>query len=1087
MKRELPTQYDPNAVEAAVYDRWLSKGAFHASPDERDERYVIMMPLPNVTGALHMGHAMDNVMQDLLTRWHRMRGENALWMAGTDHAGIATQAVVEKRLLELEGRTRNDVGREALVARIHEWKDQYQARIVSQQQAMGCSCDWDRQRFTLDEVCVLAVRRTFFELFRDGLIYRGTRLVNQDCHLGTAVSDDEVYHEKVAGHFWHLRYDVIDPQPGEPDHVIVATTRPETMLGDTAVACHPDPGGRLDQLIAEARERVDASSDKERSAAEAELQALEERRASHLEPLDRLAAMARDGRRVMLPLQERPIPLITDEWAKPELGSGCVKITPAHDPNDYEVWKRHEDEIGIVNLLEPDGTYNQLAGEYAGLDRFEVRRRVVADLEAAGLLPRIEGREIEVGHSDRSKTPIEPYVSMQWFVRMGDLPGGVTFGRGTDKEFQGPGLAQAAMDAVGGEWRSKTGRSVVFHPDGERYSKTYLEWLREKRDWCISRQLWWGHRIPIWHGSFASTEIAEKLAACTELAGRDDIFVRVSRDDGQSWPADAGIEWTDCADNLAVQVCLLGEDAESAAVEKLAALGLEQDPDVLDTWFSSGLWPHSTLGWPDPAKAPVLDGQSPLSADGEHPSCLDYYYPGSCLVTGRDIITLWVARMVLMGLYNLGDVPFTDVFIHATILDGRGVRMSKSKGNGIDPVDIIERYGADAMRYVICEMQTGVQDVRLPVHAISPFTGKTIDLAKAKNGRSIFTYLCPETKQEFDVLGTLPDLPAAKLFSERFEVGRNFANKLLNATRFALLNLEGVRFEPRALADLEPEDRWVLSRLVVATEALVEQLEAYNPAAAISVAREFFWSELCDWYLELIKPRLRDAPESGSAAIARQVLATCVDQVLRLLHPFVPFITEYLWEHLAEIAPERGVDELLAVSEQLVVAPWPAPRREWIDTELETRFELLQEITRAIREKRSQNGLPPGKKLPALVKASSARRAELEPLGALLSGIAGLESLSISEDVERTSDSAVAVVGDLEIFLPGAIDLEKEKAKLAKQRDQLAGRIGGIEKKLANPGFLAKAPDEVVAREKERIEELRVELQVVESNLIALG
>ena len=1088
MSRELPKQYDPASVEEEIYSRWLSRKAFAAAPDERADRYVIMMPLPNVTGALHMGHAMDNVMQDLLTRWHRMRGDNTLWMAGTDHAGIATQAVVEKRLLELEGKTRHDIGREKLVERIWEWKDQYQKRIVSQQQSMGCSCDWDRQRFTMDSVCERAVRRTFFNMFRDGLIYRGNRLVNWDCYLQTAVSDDEIYHEQVAGHFWHIRYPVIDPQAGEPEFVTVATTRPETMLGDTAVACHPDPGGSLDELIARARESLLEASDKDRESIEEQVAGLEARRESHLPTLLKLTEMAAAGRMVMLPLLDRPIPLVCDEWAKPELGSGCVKITPAHDPNDYEVWGRHKEEIDIINILETDGSLGKSAGGYAGLDRFEARERVVADLDKLGLLEAVEDREVEVGHSDRSKTQAEPFLSRQWFVRMGDIPDGVTCARGTEREFNTPGLAQAAIDAVEGDWKSASGRKLVFHPDPVRYGNTYVNWLAEKRDWCISRQLWWGHRIPIWSAAVEAADFSGRVGQLGELLQEDDICLRAGSADGSSWLLTPGCdleaivrELDDQA--LELMVCPLGDDEGAGLEDRLGELGFERDPDVLDTWFSSGIWPHSTLGWPDPATARVGEGQSQLGAVDGNEDCLEYYYPGSCLVTGRDIITLWVARMALMGLYNIGDLPFTDVFIHATILDGKGERMSKSKGNGIDPVDIIERYGADAMRYVVCELQTGMQDIRLPVQAISPFTGKMVDLAEAEHGASIFTYICPESGKEFDVLGTMEDLPAAKLVSDRFEVGRNFCNKLLNAARFALMNLEGVGFEPREIEQLAVEDRWLLSRLSLAIEAVDEQLESYSPAAAISLARDFFWSELCDWYLEFIKPRVREA---GKAPLAGQVLAVALDQVLRLLHPFVPFITEFLWERLGEQAPRRGIGEELGVPELLVHAPWPQAAAGWRDEELEKRFELLQEIIRAIRDIRSKNEIPLSDKLPVRIRADAKRSEQLEPLGDLLVHMGVLESLEISADAERTVDSAVAVVRDIDIYIPGAVDLEKEKARLVKQRDQLSGRIEGAKKKLSNENFVSKASPEVVERERQRLGELEAELAKVEANLSTL-
>ena len=755
MPNALASQYDPAALEKTIVQRWAETKPFAATPDDNEQRYVIMMPLPNVTGALHMGHAMDNVMQDMLTRWHRMRGENALWMAGTDHAGIATQAVVEKRLFELEGKTRHDIGREALVERIWDWKEQYQARIVSQQQAMGCSCDWDRQRFTMDEVCARAVQWTFFHLFRDGLIFRGTRLVNWDCHLQTAVADDEIVYESVQGHFWHLRYPVIHPQPGEPAYVVVATTRPETMLGDTAVACHPDPRGALEELIRKTQERLTRAGQKERVELEAEVARLEKRRDTHLPQLEQLAAMARAGRLVRLPLLDRPIPLICDEWAKPELGSGCVKITPGHDPNDYEVWGRHSEEIGMINILSADGSLNDQAGPYQGLDRFAARDKIVQDLDALGLLEAIEDREIEIGHSDRSKTPVEPYLSEQWFVRMGDVNGGVVCGRGTANEFVAPGLAQAALDAAEGKWRSPSGKNVSFHPD-VRYRNTYVNWLAEKRDWCISRQLWWGHQIPIWSGSFEGQTLQEQLAWLAPYLTREDVVARLQTSETNELinPDMPGRLAQSVADDTPEQirgkilVCLREPSSQADVVSDLEAAGFVRDPDVLDTWFSSGVVATQYPGLARPQHCgqskPV---NSPLGTHDGSPDCLSYYYPGSCLVTGRDIITLWVARMVLMGLYNLGDVPFTDVFIHATILDGKGERMSKSKGNGIDPVDIIERYGCDAMRYVLCEMQTGSQDIRLPVQAISPFTNEPVDLAKAKHGSSIFTYVCPQNRQ----------------------------------------------------------------------------------------------------------------------------------------------------------------------------------------------------------------------------------------------------------------------------------------------------------------------------------------------------
>lgn len=1082
MTAELPTRYDPAATQEPIYRRWLDGGCFAAVPNDAAKAYVVMMPLPNVTGALHMGHAMDNVMQDLLTRWHRMMGEDTLWQPGTDHAGIATQSVVETRLREREGKTRNDIGREALVARIWEWKEEYQERIVRQQQEMGCSCDWERQRFTMDDVCTAAVRETFFRMFRDGLIYRGNRLVNWDCFLQTAIADDEVEHRKVAGKFWHLRYPVAEPRSGEPEFVTVATTRPETMLGDVAVAVHPEPRVELERQISVLRDRLAAAANKDRSEIESEVARLEARIESHLPALEKLVAMANDGRTLMLPLQDREIPLILDDWAKPGLGSGCVKITPAHDPNDYDVWQRHRDALHAINILEKDGTLSANAGAYAGLDRFDARKRVVADLDALGLVESVEDREIELGHSDRSKTPVEPWLSKQWFVRMGDVDGGIVMGRGTPHEFRAPGLAQAAIDATSEDWASATGRRVAFHPD-PRYRIGYRNWLAEKRDWCISRQLWWGHRIPIWRKAVRADSLGSELDALPAL---DDAqaCIQIDLPSGERVDtATARVRALSPDAEVEIQVCLRLAATESVG-SRLSELGLEQDPDVLDTWFSSALWPHSTLGWPDPANARVESGQRDLSGS------LARYYPGSCLVTGRDIITLWVARMILAGLYNLGDLPFTDVFIHATILDGKGVRMSKSRGNGIDPVDIIERYGADAMRYVICEMQTGLQDIRLPVQALSPFAPegeeRLVDLAKAKSP-SKGIYVDPANGEQFDVVGHRKDLPQAKVISDRFEVGRNFCNKLWNAARFALLNLEGETraWSPLQREELTAEDRWILSRLSRATRAVNDALEKYDPSSAIGAAREFFWSELCDWYLEILKPRLDEA--GPSAAVGKQVLAFAIDQTLRLFHPFVPFITESLWEHLGARVQARGIDVQLADAPLLIRAPWPAARAEWEDAELDARFEMAQDVIRAIRDLRAKYNIPPKKKLGARVRASGPLATSLMMFKDQLRHLAGLETLEVGADLDKPKLAATSVVGDAEVYVIGVLDPEKERARLAKDHAKVRGSVDGLAKRLENPGFVERAPAEVVEKERARLVELKAQLEALDAAMRELG
>ena len=1081
MPEEIPKLYDPRKYESAVYDRWLKADAFVAIPDERPNRYVIMMPLPNVTGALHMGHAMDNIMQDLLIRWHRMKGDNTLWMPGTDHAGIGTQAVVEKRLFELEGKTRHDIGREALVAKILAWKDEYRERIIRQQQSMGCSCDWRRQRFTMDAVCTRAVREAFFRLFRDGLIFRGYRLVNWDCQLQTAVSDDEIVHEKIQGHFWHIRYPIVEPRPGEPEFLTVATTRPETMLGDTAVACHPDPAGELDKRASVLRERLTAASKKDRQEIEKELEGVEKRKKHLLPHLLKLREMARQGRRVLLPLLNREIPLILDEWADPSIGSGCVKITPAHDANDYDVWGRHRGEIGVVNILNPDGSLNAEAGPYARLDRFDARKKVVADLKAAGLLESVEDREIEVGQSDRSKTPIEPYLSKQWFVRMGDVDGGIVCGAGTAKEFRAAGLAQAAIDAAGEHYKSPSGARLTFYPDPVRYGGTYTSWLAEKRDWCISRQLWWGHRIPIWQANLAGAELAVAVQSLPK-AEPAELFAWVVDDEGGLHGTDR-ISGLDPRGRYDILVSLRDSRAEEKFASVLEGAGFIRDPDVLDTWFSSALWPLSTLGWPDPETAELDPDQRPLGAENGREDCLSYYYPGSCLVTARDIITLWVARMLIMGLYLLGDVPFTDCFVHATIQDGKGERMSKSKGNGIDPEDIIEKYGADAMRYVINDMQTGTQDIRLPVQAISPYTGELVDLATARHGRTIFTYICPKSGKEFDVLGSMPDLPMAKIISERFDTGRAFCTKLWNAARFALTNLGEHAFRPLSLSELAPEDRWILSRLSRVTANVERELGNYNPSAALGAARGFFWGELCDWYLEFIKPRFKD---ETSASAARSVLALALDQVLRLFHPFVPFITEVIWERLNLQCPVRGLDAPIPSSELLISASWPEPRPEWEDGGTEEDFGLLQEIIRGIREFRSLHNVPPHRKIDAWIRVDGPSAEILRRLKPLLQHIASLKSSEVAPDMTRPAGSTVQIIGDIEIYLGGLVDTEKERERLESRRKKLLEDIRKSESRLGNEGFVARAPAEVIEAERKRLADLRAQIDAIDANLKAL-
>ncbi len=851
----LPNRFDFSAAQQRIYSWWEEQGYFHSEPDSQRQPYTIVIPPPNVTGALHLGHALNNSLQDIVVRFRRMQGYNTLWMPGTDHAGIATQAVVEKRIREEEGKSRHDLGRAKLVGRIWRWKEQYEARILGQLKQMGCSCDWERTRFTLDDICARAVRRTFYDLFRKDLIYRGKRLVNWDTSLQTAVSDDEVFHENVKGHFWHFNYPVIDPRPGEPTHVTIATTRPETMLGDTAVAVHPDPAAALEKATADLRAKLAAAPEKEKEAIRKQIDDVTARRQKMLPQLERLRDMAAAGRMLRLPLVNREIPLITDEWAKPELGSGCVKITPAHDSNDYDVGLRCE--LPMINILNPDGTLNANAGAYEGLTINKARNQVVADLDGQGLLVEIEDREIDLAHSDRSKTPVEPYLANQWFVRMDEL-------------------AQSAMDAV------RDGR-VRIRP--ARYAKGYHDWLAEKRDWPVSRQLWWGHRIPIWSQDCPDEASCDKLLGQLKdhpavKADRVSFAVEKHEHDVNDEVASAAGSWA------TVHVCVDEEDAKlEQAIDKL---GYVQQEDVLDTWFSSALWPHSTLGWP--AETPELA----------------YYYPTSALITSRDIITLWVARMVLMGLNNMGDVPFRDVFIHPKILDGYGETMSKSKGNGVDPIDVIQKFGSDALRFGLAHLTTETQDVRMPVQYECPHCGALLD--QTKKNRTLPRVTCAKCNQDFstqwasDPADTV--LPRGAVVSERFELARNFANKLWNAARFALMNLQGYTAGEVTDDELVIEDRWLLSRLATVTQQTTEHLEEFHYADAARCLYDFAWDEFCSFYIEMAKDRLAD---ERSKATAQRVLSFALDNLLRLLHPMIPFITEEIWQFLGRIAPQCGL------------------------------------------------------------------------------------------------------------------------------------------------------------------------------------
>ena len=880
---EIPSSYDPKQVEDKWYRVWEQGNYFHAREDDGKEPYCIVIPPPNVTGNLHMGHALNNTLQDVLIRWQRMMGKSALWMPGMDHAGIATQNVVE-RLLKEEGKTKDDLGREKFEKRVWEWKEKSGGNIQNQLRRLGCSCDWERERFTLDKGLSRAVHTVFATLYKEGLIYQGYRIINWCPRCETALSDIETEYRDLEGHLWHIKY----PIAGTNDFITVATTRPETMLGDTGVAVNPD-----------------------------------DERYKHLV-----------GKMVVLPLMNREIPVFADDFVDKEFGTGLVKVTPAHDPNDFEMGKRHN--LGEINILDKNGFINENGGPYRGLSRFDARAKVVEDLEKLGLLVKIEKHLHAVGHCYRCHTVIEPYLSQQWFVKIKPL-------------------AEAGIKAV------EDGR-IRFVP--KNWEKTYFEWMYNIRDWCISRQLWWGHRIPAFY--------------CD-----------------------------DCG-HITVQV----EDPTEC--EKCKSKNLRQDSDVLDTWFSSGLWPFSTLGWPD--KTPALKK----------------YYPTSVLVTAFDIIFFWVARMIMMGLKFMDDVPFRDVYIHALIRDEQGAKMSKSKGNVIDPLVMMEQYGTDALRFTLCML--------------------------AAQGRDII------------------------LSEKRIEGYRTFCNKIWNATRFILMNLgDDFRERELAAAELETFDRWILHRLNEAIRATDAALAEYKFNDAAHAIYSFWWHEFCDWYIELTKQRLydRDPGSAKSSGTARQVLFHVLKESTRMLHPFMPFITEELWEKI-----KGDKDNLIMVSR------WPEPQTAFDFAAESAETALFQEIVYRIRNVRGEMNVPPDKKAPVVFKTSHEkiaaviRREEVH-----IKALARVESITVDAGYEPANTDASAVMTDLEIFIPLAslIDFGKERARIDKEIEKMKGDLARVEQKLSNESFCGKAPAEVIEREKAKRDEMAGILAKLETSRAKLG
>ena len=871
---ELPKTYDPKAVEDKLYSFWNDSGFFHAEVNPKKKPYTIVIPPPNVTGQLHMGHAFDETLQDILIRTKRMQGYEALWMPGTDHAGIATQIKVEENLRKEEGKTRYDLGREEFLKRVWDWKHKFGNRIISQLKKLGSSCDWERERFTMDEGCSKAVREVFVNLYNKGLIYKGHRIINWCPHCATALSDAEVEYETQPGKLWHIRYPLAD---GSGD-LVVATTRPETYMGDSGVAVNPNDE-RYKHLI---------------------------------------------GKTCILPIMNREIPIFGDEYVDMEFGTGCVKVTPCHDPNDFEMGQRHNLEQILV--FNEDATVNANGGKYEGMDRYECRKAVVKDLEEGGYLVKIEDHEHNVGTCYRCGTTVEPMTSAQWFVKMAPL-------------------AKPAMDVV-------NEGTTRFVPD--RFSKTYLRWMENVHDWCISRQLWWGHRIPAFY-----------CEDCGEMT--------VSKTDVRTCP-------------------------------KCGGTHIRQEEDVLDTWFSSALWPFSTLGWPD--KTPELD----------------YFYPTSTLVTGYDIIFFWVARMIFSGVEHMGETPFKTVYIHGLVRDAQGRKMSKSLGNGIDPLEVIDQYGADALRFTLATGNSPGNDMRFS--------------------------------------------------DERVQASRNFCNKIWNASRFIQMNLTIDKDKAVQLpADLALEDKWIVSKFNTLVADVTRNIDQYELGLAASKLNDFIWENFCDWYIEIAKTRLQTGDEN-----VQKVLCYVLSGAMQLLHPFMPFITETIWQALPHEGPS------------VMVSSWPEYDEKLNFSVEEAQMESLMDAVRAIRNRRAEMNVPPSKKAKVLILT--------EKKDTFSAGAGFFPKLAYASEIELidavpadAAKMASVVTGDAQIYMPmgDLIDFEAERARLGKEKSKVEGDIDFVMKKLNNPKFVDKAPEKVVAAEREKADKLREHLAKLEESIAALG
>lgn len=852
----LDKSYNPKEIEGRLYETWEKNGYFKADAKSKKEPYTIVIPPPNVTGQLHMGHALDETLQDILIRYKRLSGYEALWVPGTDHAGIATQIKVEEVLRKEQGLTRHDLGREKFLDLVWEWKKKFGGTIINQLKKLGSSCDWSRERFTMDEGCSKAVKEVFVNLYNKGLIYRGDRIINWCPHCTTALSDAEVEYEEQEGNFWHIRYPV---KGAENEYVEIATTRPETLLGDTAVAVHPDDE-RYTNLV---------------------------------------------GKMLILPLTGREIPVVADEYVEKDFGTGAVKITPAHDPNDFEVGQRHN--LPIIKVLDDEAKINENGGKYQGLDRYEARKQIVADLEAQGYLVKIEKHVHNVGTCYRCGTTVEPITSRQWFVKMKPL-------------------AEPAVEVV------KNG-TVSFIP--ERFSKTYLGWMENVRDWCISRQLWWGHRIPAYY-----------CDACGKMV--------VSKEDVAVCP--------DCGKPM------------------------RQESDVLDTWFSSALWPFSTLGWPD------------------NTDDLKKFYPTSTLVTGYDIIFFWVARMVFSGLEHTGKAPFKHVFIHGIVRDSQGRKMSKSLGNGVDPLLVIDKYGADALRFTLATGNSPGNDMRY--------------------------------------------------YDERVQASANFANKIWNASRFVLMNLNIDKAELPSNAELCLEDKWILNKFNKLVRDVTENIDKFELGVAVSKLYDFIWDDFCDWYIELVKPRLYE-DEDKTNKTAQQVLVYVLSNTLILLHPFMPFITEEIWQHL----PHEG--------ETIMRADWPKYNEALCFDKEDKEMTMIMSAIKAIRNTRASMNVPPSRKAKLYIKTDAK---EIFALGENF-----YKKLASASEIEFVSDevseNTVSVVSDgATIYLPvgDLVDIEKERERLTKEKEHLEAEVKRVQGKLNNPGFTAKAPAHLVEEERQK-------------------